>query len=115
MILNSLKQKFTARRHANDGTPVPRIWVGNEHHTTLINPDSGKAHAYIWHDGYGKCHPTVVVSPWHAFRLIKQRAGFLVSLLGFPRFTVELYQVRATDVTDVEEVVEEALGLNGEL
>lgn len=108
MTFNSLTRLFTARRYTEDGSPVPMIWVGNKDRATLINPEAGRAYAHISHDGCGKYYTTVVVSPWRAFHLVRHEAAALVSLLSFPRCTVELYRLRA--MVEAQETAEYALG-----
>ena len=107
MTFNSLKRLFTARRNAEDGSPIPMIWVGNEDVATLINPESGRVYAHISHDGCGKFHPTVVVSPWRAIDLVRCGAD-LVSLLSFPRCTIEIPRKRT--MIDAQATAECVLG-----
>jgi hypothetical protein len=85
------------------------MWVGDDSEATLVNPDSGRAYAHISYDGCSKYYPTVVVSPWRAFQLVRQDVASLVSLLSFPRCTVELDRSRAMD--DAQEAAEVALGI----
>jgi hypothetical protein len=108
MTFNSLKRLFTAqRRFGNDG-PTPMIWTGDKSQSTFVNPESGKVHAYVWHDGDRKYLPRVFVSPWHAFDLIR-RGAELVSLLSLPRCTLEVGRTRS--MIDAQELAEYALGL----
>ena len=107
MTFNSLKRLFTARRHAENGSPLPMIWVANEDLASLINPESGRVYAHIHHDGCGKYYPTVIVSPWLAVDLIRRGAD-LVSLLSFPRCTVEVPRLRS--MVEAQETAEYALG-----
>ena len=109
MTFNSLKQLFTARRRTEGGNPISTLWVGDQDKSTLINPESGKVHAYIYHDGYGKYYPSVTVSPWRAVDLIR-RGGDLTSLLSLPRCTVEMPLKRS--MVEAQEIAEYALGLS---
>ena len=107
MTFNSLQRLFATRRRNEDGSPIPMIWVGDEDLATLVNPDSGRVYAHIRHDGWGKYHPTVVVSPWRAVDLVRRGAD-LVSLLSFPRCTVEVPRLRS--MAEAQETAEYALG-----
>ena len=113
MIIRSLKRLFGTRRSDEDGSPLPISWVGDREQATLVNPDSGRVYAYVWHDGYGKYRPTVIVSPWRAFHLVRREAASLVSLLAFPRCTIELYRLRTKTIVDAQQAVEYALGYHG--
>jgi hypothetical protein len=110
MIIRFLKRQFRTRRRHDDGSPLPTVWVGDGQTATLINPDSGRVHAYVWHDGCGKYYPTVIVSPWRALHLVRREMAALVSLLSFPRCTVELYRLRASDMVAAQEYAEHELG-----
>jgi hypothetical protein len=96
---------FTARQHSEDGKPVKHIWMmeGDES-AALVNLDAGTIHGFIQHDGHGKYFPTVYVSPFVAWQLIRNHDGILVSLRSFPRVAVELF--RMMNMTDAREVVE---------
>lgn len=76
----------------------------------LHHPMSGRVHAYVWHDGYGKYHPTIIVSLWRALRLLRQREGLVVSLLPFPRIAIECYRLRSDTIQLSQDYVEELLG-----
>lgn len=108
MTFNSLKQLFTARHRSADGSHPPTVWIGDRGQSTFVNPDSGRLHAYVWDDGDRKYFPRVVVSPWRAVDLVRRGAS-LVSLLSFPRCTVELGRVRS--MTDAQDMAEYALGV----
>jgi hypothetical protein len=96
---------FTARQHSEDGKPVRHIWLmEGEESAALVNLDAGTIDGFIWHDGHGKYFPTVYVSPFVAWQLIRNNDGFLVSLRPFPRLAVELF--RMMNMTDAREVVE---------
>jgi len=75
MFFHRLKGQFRARWRTEDGDPIPAVWVVDDGQATLVNPDSGRMYAYVRHDGYGKCYPTVIVSPWRALHLLRQLAG----------------------------------------
>jgi hypothetical protein len=108
MISNSLKRLFTAQhRFVNDGS-TPMIWTGDKTQSTLVNPESGKAYAYVRYDGDRKYLPRVFVSPWHAIDLVKRGAD-LISLLSLPRCTLEVGRTRS--MADAQELAEYALGL----
>jgi hypothetical protein len=111
MMIDFLRRKFTTRRKAEDRSPVPMFWVGDDEEATLINPDSGRVHAYIWHDGCRKYHPTVIVSPWRAFHLVRHGSASVASLLSLPRCTVELYRLRADSIAEAKELAEHGLGI----
>jgi hypothetical protein len=110
MFFNRLKGQFRARRSANNGDPISVVWVGDDEVATLVNPDSGRMYAYVVHDGHGKCHVTVVVSPWRALHLIRHTPAMLVSLLSFPRCTVELFRLKTTEIESAKDYAEYGLG-----
>lgn len=90
---------FTARQVNEDGTPVKHLWLmERKESAALVNLDAGTIDGFIQHDGYGKYFPTVYVSPFVAWQLIRNHDGFLVSLRPFPRVAVEL--LRTTNMTD---------------
>jgi hypothetical protein len=109
MFFNRLKRKFRVRRRTNDGDPIPVFWVGDDEEATLVNLDSGRMHAYVRHDGCGKYYPTVIVSPWRALYLIRLERAVLVSLLSFPRCTIEMFRLK-TDMREAREIAEFGLG-----
>jgi len=112
MIRRKFKRLFRAHVHANDGSPVALIWVGDQHHATLINPASGRVHAYVSHDGFGKYEPVLFVLPLRAIYLLRHQAGMLVSVLPFPRLGVELYRIKDTSMPEVQQVVEKLLAMS---
>jgi hypothetical protein len=89
---------FSARRHSEDGKPVKHIWLmeGGES-AALVNLDAGTIDGFIWHDGYGKYFPSVYISPFMAWQLIRNHDGFLVSLRPFPRVAVELLRTKSME------------------
>jgi hypothetical protein len=105
-----LKDYFEASDYAEDDSPIWRIWVTDGEEAAYINPMSGRVHGYVWHDGYGKYHPTVIVSPWRALRLLRQREGWVVSLLPFPRIAIECCRLKSDTIQLSQEYVEELLG-----
>ena len=111
MFFGRLKRQFTARRRAEDGRPISAIWVTDREQATRINPDSGRVHAYVSHDGQGLFYPTVIVSPWRALKLLRCHAAVVVSLLSFPRCTVELRSLGCDTLGLAEQQAEYGLGL----
>jgi hypothetical protein len=79
MRYSKIKRLFRVRYSNADGSPRPSFWITEDDEATLISPDSGRMHAYLRHDGYGKWYPTIVVSPWRAFQLLRNYDGFVVS------------------------------------
>lgn len=112
MPFSKIKRLFRSRLSSDDGISISMIWVVGDEEATLIDPDSGRVHAYVWHDGYGKFYPTVIVSPWRAFRLLCRHDGFVVSLLSLPRVTVEMVRVKAASIGMAQQDAEYGLGLN---
>ncbi len=108
MTFNSLKQLFSTRRKATDGSPLPKIWVSNKRQATLINPESGRVYAYVRDD---RC--TLIVSPFRALYLILEDGAELVSLLAFPRCTVEVARLRG--FAEAQQTALYALGYYDEL
>ena len=111
MKIGSIKRLFRAR-HSNDyGSPVPFTWIADPFGQTavLVSPASGRVLAYVDHDGFGKYEVLVVVSPWRALRLVRKHLGSLVSLLSFPRVTVELGWLKVTSLGNAQDSVEQFL------
>jgi hypothetical protein len=108
MIISYLKRMFMARRTDAARNPVHRIWIGDLEEAVLIDIASGKLHAHVWHDGYGKFYPTVYVSPFRGIRISRRNEGFLVSLLPLPRCILELVRLRS--MADAQGCVEHVLG-----
>jgi hypothetical protein len=109
MFFKRLKELFTPQYSTEDDSPLLKFWVGNGDQAALIDPDSGRLHAYIWHDGCGKYHPTVIVSASRAVHLFRHEAARLESLLSFPRCAVELFRVKADTILVAQEVAEASL------
>ncbi len=65
---------------------------------------------YIWHDGFGKFYPTVIVPLWRAFHLLRAHEGSVVSLLAFPRITIEMFRVKPDDIALARQTAEWGLG-----
>jgi hypothetical protein len=112
MTFDDLMELFRRRIHKNDGSAVRHLWVSEEEKATLIDPDAGKVIAQVWHDGCGKYYPIVFVSPWTAIRLISRECSMLVSLLAFPRFTVELYRLKHDTIGEAQTEIESYLNLD---
>jgi len=111
MLFDRIKQQFTARRRTEDGNPDPTVWVEGGEEATLINPESGRMHAYVQHDGQGVYYPVLVVSPWRAVKLIRQHDAALVSLLSFPRCTIEVRKLGCETLGLAGQQAEYGLGL----
>lgn len=111
MSIMNFKQYFSARRFADDHTPIRAIWITDGEEAAFLDPASGRVHGHILHDGYGKYSTTVYVSPWLALRLLRQHEGYVVSLLPFPRIGIECGQVKSECVDTAQAYVERILGL----
>lgn len=105
-LFNFITQYFEAARSADDHRPIWRFWVSDGEEATLINPVSGRVHAYVWHDGYGKYYPTIILPLWRAVPLICKRDGEVVSLLSFPRVAMQFYRLRSRSIAAAQEYVE---------
>lgn len=106
MFFKRLKRQFRTPFRTRPG-----FWVGDGEEATLVDPYSGRMHAYVHHDGYGKYYSRVVVSPWRALYLTRhEAAGMLVSLLSFPRCTVELVRLKTGSIEHAKEYAEYGLG-----
>ena len=97
MIVRYLKQKFSPRLTDNAGKPISRTWIGDRDEAVLVDIDSGKVHAHVSHDGYGKYFPTVYTSPFRALGISRRNEGFLISLRALPRCTCELLRLRSME------------------
>ena len=79
-LLSFITCYFQARRFSGDHSPIWSFWVTDGDEATLINPVSGRVHAYVWHNGCGKYHPTIILPLWRVLPLIWKREGVMVSL-----------------------------------
>jgi hypothetical protein len=109
MTFSKFKRLFRTRRNGDGGPIVGAFWVAAKEQAALIDPESGRVFAYVEHDGYGKYHPTVLVSPWRAFQLVTREASQLVSLRAFPRLTVELCRLKTETIAEAQLEVEHYL------
>lgn len=100
---------FRAMCFADDHSPIWRFWVSDGEQATLINPASGRVHAYVWHDGCGKYYPTVILPLWRALPLIWSREGWLISLLPFPRIALDFLRLQSTSIALAQQFVEYVL------
>ncbi len=105
-----ITQYFEAERFTHDDRPIWRFWVSDGEQATLISPASGRMHAYVWHDGYGKYYPTIILPLWRALPLIWNRKAMLVSLLPFPRLALDFFRFRSDSILPAQEYVESVLG-----
>ena len=112
MTFEEIAELLRRQIQSLDGKDVRHLWISEEEKATLIDPDTGKVAALVWHDGYGKYHPLMFVSPWRAIRLIFRECGVLVSLLAFPRITVELYRLKTDTIGEAQTEVESYLKLD---
>lgn len=112
MSIRKFKRYFSAQRYADDAehTPIWAVWVTNGEEATLINPASGRVYGYVCHDGCRKYYPTVFVSPWRAWQLLRRHQGHVVSLLPFPRLAIECFRVKSASIEGAQDYVEEILG-----
>src|SRR5438105_4680752 len=102
---------MTTLPHMSSGT----VWLHTADHAALCDPQRGILRAVIWHDGYGKYHPTLFVSPVAALRLQWRNRfdGGIVSVTALrwlSRVAVSL--VRTKDgIADAQQWVERLLAL----
>jgi len=102
--MGSITRLFTRSTHDEAGDPIPRTWIGDQEETVFVDIDSGKVHALVSHDGYGKYEATVYVSPRRAFWIWRAGQGSLRSLRPLPRCAMSLYEQRS--MADAIEAVE---------
>jgi hypothetical protein len=107
------KKYFRPFRFSADHRPVWRFWVWNGDQAALINPASGRVHAYIWHDGCRKYYPTIILPVWRALPLILRREGWVISLLPFPRIGLDFFRVKAGSIAVAKQFVEYVLDTGG--
>ena len=100
---------FSAGLSAADNSPIWRFWVSDGDQAALINPDSGRVHAYVWHDGYGKYYPTIILPVWRALPLILKQESYVTSLLPFPRLGLEFFRIKSDSIALAQEFVEYVL------
>jgi hypothetical protein len=103
------KKYFRAVWFNDNHGPIWRIWVSDGQQATLINPASGRVHAYVLHDGCGKYCPTIIFPLWRALPLILKREAWLVSLLPFPRLGLEFYRLKSNSIAYAKEFIEYVL------
>jgi hypothetical protein len=115
MKFTKSRSLFQNRRSKEDFEPVRMFWVAEQEEAALICPESGRVYAYVYHDGYGKWYPTVIVPLWRAIRLLRDYQGHVTSLLAFPRLTIELVRVKSDVIWYAQYKAEWALGLHESL
>jgi hypothetical protein len=92
-----------------NGKPVPFIWVGDDHRSVCIDPNSSKVYAMMWNDGYGKFYPTVYVSLVGACRILSRESVVSLRMRNFPSCGLELLRFKFSSMTEAQEALEELL------
>jgi len=87
----------------NDGVPLPFTWLSDDWTAICFNPNSMKVYARVWHDGCGKFHPTIYVSPWKAMLLLSQGRSVIVKLRSFPRIALEFNRLKRFSIDEAIE------------
>jgi hypothetical protein len=108
-LLSFVTKYFEASSFADDDSPIWRFWVSDGDHAALVNPASGRMHAYVWHDGYGKYYPTIILPVWRALPLILKQESYVISLLPFPRLGLEFFRIKSDSIVLAQEFVEYVL------
>jgi len=110
MISRNIRRLLSFRQWSHDdGSAVTAQWIKSGDRAVLFNPGSGAVIADMI--DCGKYETTVFLSPLEAFRLIRRRAGFLVSLRTFPRITLALRYIHADSLSEAQEALLEILGI----
>jgi hypothetical protein len=82
------------------------IWIADDWQATLIDLDSGRVLAYVSDDGCGKYYPTLFVSPWRAYQIMKAQPCYVSSLLSFPRIALDLLRLKVDSLGEAQRVVQ---------
>jgi hypothetical protein len=105
-LFSFAKKYFEASCFADNDSPIWRFWISDGDQAALINPASGRVHAYVWHDGYGKYYPTIILPVWRALPLILKQESYVISLLAFPRLGLEFFRIKSDSIVLAQEFVE---------
>jgi hypothetical protein len=108
-MFNFATKYFGAVWFTHDDRPIRSFWVSDGEQATLINPASGRVHAYVLHDGYGKYYPTIILPLWRALPLILKQRGWITSILPFPRLGLDFVRVKSDSIAEAQEFVESVL------
>jgi hypothetical protein len=100
---------FRAACSDEEHRPIWRFWVSSGNQAAFINPVSGRVHAYVWHDGYGKYYPTIILPMWKAVPLLCKRHGWIVSLLPFPRVALDFVRLKSDSIVPAQKFAEYVL------
>lgn len=109
MIFGPFGRLFSARWRQDNGASLRAAWVKSRGRMLLVNPGRGTVIADLHDDNHGKFEATVFATPLEALRLIRQGGGFVVSLLAFPRLTVELAYLPAANLREAQTMLAELL------
>jgi len=107
--MNAFRQLFRPSLLADNGEEIPFVWIGDEEHAVLMNPNSARVYATLWHDGYYKYYPTIFVSVPSAIRAVLQREAFGLGLRSFPCCSLEVVRFKCFSMSEAQEAVQELL------
>jgi hypothetical protein len=104
-----LERLFRPSLVEESGNPVPFIWVGDDHWSVCIDPNSSRVYAMMWNDGCGKFYPTVYVSLVGACRILSREPVVSLGMRSFPRCALELLRSKFSSMTEAQEALQELL------
>jgi hypothetical protein len=107
--MKNLKQLFRSSLVAENREAISSIWVGDQNRAVLMNPDSTKVYASLWHDGYGKFYPTIYASLFAARRIHARELVTSLRLRNFPCCALELVRFKFASMDDAQECLQELL------
>jgi hypothetical protein len=88
----------------------PPEWFSNDWKATLIDRNSGRVLAYVDDDGCGKCYPTLYVSFWRAYKLMRILPCCVSWFDSFPRVTLHVLRLKGCSLSDAQHAIEHILG-----
>ena len=111
--MKAVRKLFRPSIVAENGDPIPYIWVGDEHRVVCMNPHSTRVYATLRHDGYRKYYPTIYVSGFTAYQIFLHQPIVSLRLRSFPRCALDLLRFKCHSMSDAIECLEELLGHHG--
>jgi hypothetical protein len=84
-------------------------WIASDWQATLVDTDTGRVLAYVWHDDCGKFYPTIFVSPWRALHLLNTQLCYVSTLASFPRIALDLARIKTDSLLDAQRSIEAVL------
>jgi hypothetical protein len=107
--MKTLEKLFRPSLTAENGEAISLLWVGDENRAVLMNPDSTRIFASVWHDGCRKYHPIIYPSLFALRRVRAMECSLGLRLRSFPNCGVELMRFRCESMDEVQQDLQELL------